>query len=113
MENLEYRDASLTKGFAMGRRPLGEAAMTDAERQQRRRDRAKALCEAAPNPATPRVQNAPVQLACAPSPTVVDLLALDAETIATRIFNAVSADKVASSIAALQRWLWQGKPRFS
>jgi len=87
--------------------------MTDAERQQRRRDKAKALCETAPKPATPRIQSAPTQPACAPSAAVVDLRVLDAETIATRIFDSVPADKAASIAAALQRWLWQGRPRFS
>lgn len=35
----------------MGCRPIGEAAMSDAEHRQRRRDKAKALREAALKPA--------------------------------------------------------------
>jgi hypothetical protein len=40
----------------MSRRPIGETAMSDAERQQRRRDKAKAARDAAPPPDVDAVQ---------------------------------------------------------
>jgi hypothetical protein len=40
----------------MSRRPIGETAMSDAERQQRRRDRLKALRDAASPPEVVAVQ---------------------------------------------------------
>lgn len=54
---------------AMSRTPIGEAAMSDAERQQRRRDRAKALRDAAPPPdglAVPTNGSEPDVVAAAP-----------------------------------------------
>ncbi len=76
---------------------IGDVAMTDAERQKRRHDKARALRDAAA-----------IQPACAPLVTPPDLLALDVETIATRIYASVPVDKARGIAVALQRRLWQG-----
>jgi hypothetical protein len=52
----------------MPRRLIGEAAMSDAERQQRRRDKAKALRDAAPRPPNSAIKSAPMQPAPAGKP---------------------------------------------
>jgi len=53
----------------MGRRLIGEIAMSAAERQQRRRDKAKALRDAAPKSPNQTIQSAPTRPARTPSPT--------------------------------------------
>ena len=77
----------------MGRRPIGATAMTAAERQQRRRARAKALRASQPAPPPGAARTAP------------DILALDAEAIAARIANGVSAEKAGVIAVSLQRRL--------
>jgi hypothetical protein len=52
----------------MSRRPVGVTAMSDAERQQRRRDKAKALREAEQRPPISTIQSATTQPARTPSP---------------------------------------------
>lgn len=76
---------------------IGDVAMTDAERQRRRRDKAKTLRDAAA-----------IQPVCPPSPPLFDLLGLDAERIADYIYRNTSADRARAIAAALQQRLWQG-----
>jgi hypothetical protein len=85
----------------MGRRPIGDAAMTDAERQQRRRARAKALRASQPAPAPGAARKSP---RAAP-----DILALDADAIAACIIDGVPAEKASRIAASLQRRLWSGR----
>jgi hypothetical protein len=71
----------------MRRKPIGAVAVTAAQRQQRRRDKLRTLRPAAPP----------------------DLLTLDAEAIAARIFEAMPPEKVDRMAAVLhqRQTLWR------
>jgi hypothetical protein len=74
----------------MSRKPIGDVAMTATQRQRRRRDKLRAL--------------RPVPLP--------DLLTLDPEAIAARIFAAVPPEKVDRIVAALNQRLVRGRGTF-
>jgi hypothetical protein len=87
----------------MSRRPIGEAAMSDAERARRRRAKAKAQAEA-----NGKQAGATAEAARPPPAAVPDLLAGNPEVIAARIFERVSVDTARGIAMALQQRLWQG-----
>jgi hypothetical protein len=86
----------------MGRRPIGNAAMTDAERQKRRRDTMRALPDGAARPRVWVNQSALVQRACTPSSAALELRG-DAEAIAARIFQRASVEIARGITMALQQ----------
>lgn len=79
----------------MSRRPIGDRAMTAAERQQRRRDKLKALRNAAPPPADP----------------VLAFLTQRPDVVAARICARVAPEIARGIAVALKQHLWQAGSR--
>jgi hypothetical protein len=70
--------------------PIGDRAMTPAERQQRRRDKLKALRNDAPQPLDP----------------VLDFLTQRPDAVAARICSRISPEMARDIAIALRRRLW-------